>query len=710
MSSYNENLHSSVVASLQAQELELKQLKAQKNAAMFTLYYAQGATITANEQLTNAKSLLRNKTRVKQQAVMNSNISNNLLNTANQTVQYLKQSTSNTAVAAANIQVAANAIVRLASDLGSIYSIVQAADARSEIYTHAANALQLINETAYRAEESSQTAMEASALTAEVSASTVMNKAKSTNDLMNSILKLSASDFASATDLVANDNAILAGVNASEKIAEGKYEDAVVDIAAAKNAYQASNSGLNLGLQVTDTNATGFTIQFEPLKAPFKQPQTTPFYPVKNYYAIVVKDSKKSTFSISNAENLLLYGIDDTTPVVSEPKKETKKEQTDKKDTELPGQKFMQIVLPKEEGRISQAIVFQAMLTPGGQPFVLQDADGDNIQLGTKYVVFLLAVLQDDYKKKLNVFDDYLSAPSAPFNLKRKLVAADAESIKFLPPSSAVKESLTFTVAENPDYANVVEYRCVFLPKQDIAQVHGLLDSETMDALKKEVSRLEEISDVLDPEIAAAQQDIFNIESVLNGLEDKRQALIKERKNVHSGRSISDVDKKAQLKTNKLMLDETNAEIGKQTALQKEKQDYYNDLLAERKAETGGLADAVEEPIGFLFNLKIAEQVLAGNYAGAHKATKTATAKEEIPDEVQGPLHVASKKGYAKVKWSVAIGPATTDNFGNPLLEGEEYLPVILSICTAKEENLAMFHNNWTGYIGVPSFTYKTTI
>ncbi|MDP9047216.1 MAG: hypothetical protein M3N14_03710, partial [Bacteroidota bacterium] len=184
MNTYNENLRTSVVASLQSQELAQKTVSAALNAAMFTLYYAEGATITANEKFTLAKEELAEKTSVKLQAVATSNISNNQLLSATQASQYAKQSVTNTAVCAANVQVASNAILRLASDLGSIYSIVNAADSDTDIFTQAQEARDLINQTAYEAEVASRIAMKASALMSEVSASTVMTMSTGTNNAM----------------------------------------------------------------------------------------------------------------------------------------------------------------------------------------------------------------------------------------------------------------------------------------------------------------------------------------------------------------------------------------------------------------------------------------------------------------------------------------------------------------------------------------------
>ncbi|HET6991709.1 MAG TPA: hypothetical protein VFJ43_10315, partial [Bacteroidia bacterium] len=159
MNSYNDNLHSAVVTSLQTQELNQKQLKSDWNASMFTLYHAEGATITAEEKLITDTGTLEQKTAVYQQAVANSNISINLLSSATQANSYLGQSVTNTAVAAANVQVASNAIVKLASDMGSIFSIVNAADFDTDIYKLSQDAKRLINDTAYLAEVASDIAM-----------------------------------------------------------------------------------------------------------------------------------------------------------------------------------------------------------------------------------------------------------------------------------------------------------------------------------------------------------------------------------------------------------------------------------------------------------------------------------------------------------------------------------------------------------------------
>jgi len=165
MNSYKENLNALVLTSLQSQGLNEKAIHAKLNAAMFILYYAEGATILAEKKLEASQAELAIKAKIKAEAVNNVNLSNKLLASATQTNTYFKQSINNTAVCAANVQVAANAIVRLAGDIGSIFSILNAADQNSDIFRDTERVRTLIDHTAYTAELASKLAMEASVYT-----------------------------------------------------------------------------------------------------------------------------------------------------------------------------------------------------------------------------------------------------------------------------------------------------------------------------------------------------------------------------------------------------------------------------------------------------------------------------------------------------------------------------------------------------------------
>jgi hypothetical protein len=434
MNTYSEILQTTVLDSLQSQYLAQTNLRSQVNAAMFSLYYAQGATITAEEKLDEAKADATFKETVNKQTLTNSHIANNLLASATQGDQYVKQSVSNTAVYAANVQIAATAIIRLASDIGNIWSLINAADYGSELYTQAKKTVDLINDTAYAAENTSQLAMEASMLAAEVSSSTVLDKAKSTNTLINNLLQISSTNLDTAIQTAVAAKAVLSQAGTAEKLAEGIFATLNADYQAARAACGFGNKTFNLNLMVPDAHITdsSFVVEF-----------TKPNYPASGYYIVMVKDSKKLSFSLTEAENLLQQG--NTQIIISVP---------------LPH--LSPAAYPTY---LSKQVNFLDM--PGPDK-ILQDADGDELVWGQRYVIFVLAVLTDTYKKERGSFDNFLSAPCEPFTLTIKLKAVNSSTITVKPLTNESTlpgdnlQKLEFTMEENTTCNP--EYRCMFLP------------------------------------------------------------------------------------------------------------------------------------------------------------------------------------------------------------------------------------------------------
>jgi hypothetical protein len=444
MSIYSESLHATVVNSLQNQYLDQKDLSSQMNAAGFTLYYAQGATITTEEKLEKARADAAIKETVNKQTVINNNIANNLLSPANQANQYANQSISNTAVCASNVQVAANAIIRLATDIGTIRSIIAAADFSTDMQKQTKNVYDLMNDTAYSAEKASQLAMEASTLTTEVSSSTVVDKAKNINEQLNNLLKTTSAELDTALQSVTAGNAMFSKASNTENLAGGALATINVAYNASGAAYNSFNKTLNLDLRVPDTGITdsSFVVQFTKVN-----------YPVSEYYVVIVKDIKKSTFSLANAENLLLQK--ETLILISVP--------------------MPHVSHTNHSPLLSRQINFFDM--PGTNK-ILQDSDGDDVVQAQRYVAFAFAVLTDAYKTEINNFDNFLSAPSEPFILTIKLKAVDSGTITFKSDNNLQK--LEFTIEGNTAYNP--EYRCIFLP----ADAQGLIFNVT---IAEQVSR-----------------------------------------------------------------------------------------------------------------------------------------------------------------------------------------------------------------------------
>jgi hypothetical protein len=634
MNTYNDNLRSAVVESLHSQELELNKAESQKKASMFSLYYAEDATVSAAGKLETAKKTLIKKEAVKTQAVANGNLSTNVLESAKQEKSFVDLSISNAAVGAANVQVAANAIVRLASDIGSIFTILGAEDYLTDIYDQGKNAYEKMQNTAYHAEQTSQYAMEASAYTAEVSATVVSDKAKITNASVVNLLKVAEADYDSAAAVVKTDNGNLAKASQKEKADEGDFKDKTVDYIASKHAYKKSNKELNINLRVDATvgETKSFDVTFDCLQTAFNSDEKIP-YPVQEYHIILVKESKAMTFSISEAENILLKGH---------------------------AKQFSTITPTVGQSTANEKIITANFL----------DSDNKPMQLGTKYKVFVMAVYQTKYKKEINNFDDYLSAPSRSFVLTNLLSAASFNNLKPVNgkvPTITVNDTVTFDVINKSNFK--VDYRLLLLPaSKEVTK--SLLTASGMEAFS-EALKAEKKDDLRKENFQLAEADLASFIAVndkfLKNVNDKIIKLAPKK-----GAKPSDEYKALQVLNNEY------------TQLKGNVSKYSQELKG--KADIEKPTTKIDAKLNFYFNLTLAEHIPAGSYT-------------------QG---VAELKAHDKIKQVITatILESTTDNFGNRLINNNLYIPVMLSMSAAVEENLVQFTNALSDFATMDKLQY----
>tara|TARA_R110002050_G_scaffold261556_1_gene401617 strand:- start:92462 stop:94411 length:1950 start_codon:yes stop_codon:yes gene_type:complete len=643
MNSYNESLHTSVLLSLSKQELQLQKKKGTLDASMFSLYYAEGARITAAEELQAANNNYAFQQLILEQAVIDSNISTNTLVSTNLGNQFVSQSVKNTSVAAANVQIAANAILKLASDVGSIFSIVNAADFETEIYAQSEEAYKLMNETAYLAERTSQLSMEASGQIAEVPITSLVNKADSTDASIKSLLDIATTDFKAASESVIADSEALGAANTQEKAAEGILENTDSVFNSSLEAYKLTCLELNLNLKTTLPytvgNATDFTVSFNRYRSPFDYKNgfkgvsskvLNSGYPVNDYYIFLVKNSKKEIFSISDAEGLVLEG--------EKEKKYLKIESTN-------------------QNTYSEKIYMSD----------LKDSNGQDIKLGERYVVFVFAVLNNEYKKIINTFEDYLSAPSAFFTLKNKLTAPKHDDI------SVSDNIMTFNVDENPDYN--VEYRCIFLPNNK-KLVRGLLTAEGLKSIEGQTEHLDEIFSKYNPEIE-------RLEAEINTLLSSESGLIAQKENSKEKQSQEGLEAKElkNLKEEHKKINETHINVQKEIRI-------LNRRLEKVKKEKLEAVMSVDHPKhikpGFFFNYTIATGLEIDSYIIAEKVIGS--------DE--------------KTSYQVSIDSFTTDNFGNSLIPDNLYIPVVLAMSAEGEAVSLQFKGALSDFQNTDDFTY----
>jgi hypothetical protein len=827
MNSYSENLHSSVLASLESQEMNQKKLDSQLNSSMFTLYYAEGAEIVTNDKLLSVTKKYNQAQAVKEQAVKNKNISSNIVMSANQQNTYTAQSVTNLAVSASNIQIATNAIVRLASDMGSIFSIINAADYGTQIYQQSIEAYNLMNRTAYLAEVASQHAMEASSSIAEVSSSTVEDKAKATDASIDNLLKVANSDFTAMAAIVSAENDAKAIASVNTKSAEGIIEYNKVEFEAAKVAYKINNKRLNFNLRINVPKLfdDSYNVAFDYYKSPFNSDEkgmNTPSLglenPVKSYNLFLVKDSKKSIFSTSAAEDLMsnaLQHIQIIPPTsnplnidesktnatiisdydlyfkalsaanVSKTKEIEAKENVNKtnaivvtatkaksdsdvsvqnaknevsqltKDLDHAKSKVIEtsIVAKKDPKNVdlakasalavknqenielllesailnevkavdsakvaadslkiatTNATNAKAAATNASAKVVaddeevkkateisaeskkqgfknvktldLLDTDNEMIVLGEKYVIFLLTIFTEDFKKGINTYDDYLSAPSETFSLKKTLEAIKDVTIIQAPEKADNHDSglptlspqaIKFTVNKNDDH-KITEYRCMFLPYPD-----NFFTNKELEDLEEviEISIIKKEMQSLKNDINQYTEDLISLKIKISNLNDE---LTKPR-----DPKVDPEKTKAEnaiIKSTIANYNLVDADVNSRLTIATNKLAQLN--MALEKA-LSNIPIPIKNKKAFFFNLKLAENVPFGNYSIAEPISKDS------------------------LTYEVKIDFSTSDNFGNALIDDKPYIPVILSYYNGAETNKNQYNNSLSDWENEESFLFS---
>ena len=134
MNTYNDNLLTAVKGILGTLSTEEAKHESAQTIARQNLYFAVGTELRFQDNLKKVNEDYLKTLAINDQGVANSNLANELMNSAQTADQHVSTLITNTATVAQNVQTAANAILKLAADIGSANNIVYASD-YTQLYT-----------------------------------------------------------------------------------------------------------------------------------------------------------------------------------------------------------------------------------------------------------------------------------------------------------------------------------------------------------------------------------------------------------------------------------------------------------------------------------------------------------------------------------------------------------------------------------------------
>lgn len=517
MNTYNDNLLVAVTGTLSTIAAEQSKRESEHTVAEYNLYYAVGAQLLAQDKLEQVEGEYDKTMLINDQGVANSNQANDLMDYAQTTDQNVTAVVTNTATVAQNVQAAANAILKLASNIGSANNIVRASDHDTDLQKMTEKANNVINETAYQAELTSQLAMEASTIASQIISKQVLLDVTATKALFDEMGKRTQADLTTLTQSRIADTDKLIAANSTQQAAEGSLKKTQQQYQAAQQAYEIANFDLNFDLKVDRIERDRINLSFDPLLPPFGDKQSNNG---TEYYMTVVKASIKDSFSFDIAEGFFNEHKDKRFLRLTPGKNIPVLLESGSLDAQIAGliesldaerKKVLCAAINETVGaeispeQISDVTSFKKLMTdyyaknnkkvPDNlgeflgdinnknqqelpfaddhkQPLYM-DSDGDKIATGTSYVIFLYLVLDSNYKKEVNNFSDRLSASSNAFTLTSALKAVDNITYQYTGaddpannPAGKAWGLITFEIEHQPD----TEYRCIFLPSWSTSQ------------------------------------------------------------------------------------------------------------------------------------------------------------------------------------------------------------------------------------------------
>lgn len=484
---YIKELHDSINNSNEEFIKEQYRLDHAMSASKLSLYYAHGNTekneINYRAYKTEEKSALN----LDSKAVKGVNLANNALQAAKQSLVDSSKATSNVSTAAANMQIAANAITKLSSDVAGILAVANAADYGSGIQESVEGSYDKIKKAAKQAEEVSLISLQATIEAAQSTASTVVTDAEMTLASITSFQKSTAARYSSVAEKVVASNESLTAARKIEKASSATFDIATKQDQAIKTTRKLINkvSNNNLLLMETidmlDTIPASSEIKKASLSSDYVGPgesytiQYNKFDDEENiqsYRLIMVKHDAAEAFDISIAKDL-----DAGTYCQIQPTGYS----TYSRRFYLLGTEQALIVNPPSGSKGANKGVTKD-IDHANVRGIAVDYKGKPIERGEHYVAFIYAAYTDVFQKKINSTDGYLSLPSDELILQKSLKETPQPEV-FQPYFDSRDFEIKFEVDLNDYDPELMEYRIMMIETQNVEA--NKINSKIRDAVEK---------------------------------------------------------------------------------------------------------------------------------------------------------------------------------------------------------------------------------
>jgi hypothetical protein len=451
MNTYNESLKNTTDAVLAGLTDEKTKLQAEQATGEFNLYYAQGAQLAASDKLHDDVALRVLCNQAKEQSLRADDVAGNLLATVTMANTDVGASATNMATAAANVQIASNAIVALSQNIGGALNNAVASLYGTEIYKQLFDANNLINDVANDCKHIAMMAMDATSATADISAQALLTQTKAVGAKIDTLLATTQGEVDKQTALGVADRAALATASR----AEGQAESALLDIdgqaRANRSAYANASRELNMGLSVKVESGKRIEVACLPLDFPLRHFSTQPAAhvpaPGAVYFLTLVPLEQSATFSIAQAA---------------------------------------QLFATRPDGDNAQFHRIEPGSRATGVDLTL-DAFGNKVKAGNPYVAYVYVELAHAYKRFISDFDDLLSSPSQSFvpatTLPRAQRLGAGEVVNEGHLASVKPQPLArlhFSALALPHDVPAPEFRCILIEEGSRAEAHLMRNHECM--------------------------------------------------------------------------------------------------------------------------------------------------------------------------------------------------------------------------------------